>query len=76
MYRNIKYAFKFKIDFGTLENLLPLAICHPPFPKDKMTLWLPKNLTELKQHLNDPLFKNAYFLMLSSVTSAGSGIKL
>jgi len=38
-----------------------------------MTLWLPKNLTELKQHLNDPLFKNAYFLMLSSISSAGSG---
>lgn len=27
----------------------------------------------LSKHLNDPLFKNAYFLMLSSVTSAGSG---
>ncbi|MBL7117266.1 MAG: oligosaccharide flippase family protein [Candidatus Syntrophoarchaeum sp.] len=38
-----------------------------------MKLWLPKNRKELKQHLNDPLFKNAYFLMLSSVTSAGSG---
>jgi len=38
-----------------------------------MTLWLPKNWKQLKQHLNDPLFKNAYFLMLSSVTSAGSG---
>ena len=38
MYRNIKYAFK--IDFGTLENLLPLAISHlfafHPFPKDNM----------------------------------------
>lgn len=32
MYRNIKYAFK--IDIGTVENLLPLAIC--PFPKDNM----------------------------------------
>ena len=38
-----------------------------------MTLWIPKNLTELKQHLTDPLFKNAYFLMLSSISSAGSG---
>ncbi len=38
-----------------------------------MKLWLPKNRKQLKQHLNDPLFKNAYFLMLSSVTSAGSG---
>ena len=27
----------------------------------------------IKQHLKDPLFKNAYFLMLSSITSAGSG---
>lgn len=38
-----------------------------------MKLAIPKNRTELKQHLNDPLFKNAYFLMLSSVTGAGSG---
>ena len=34
--RNIKfkYALKFKIDIGTLENLLPVAICLSP--KDKM----------------------------------------
>jgi len=38
-----------------------------------MTLWLPKNRKQLKQHPNDPLFKNAYFLMFSSLTSAGSG---
>jgi len=38
-----------------------------------MTLWLPKNRKQLKQHLTDPLFKNAYFLMLSSISSAGSG---
>ncbi len=38
-----------------------------------MKLGIPKNRNELKQHLNDPLFKNAYFLMLSSVTSAGAG---
>jgi O-antigen/teichoic acid export membrane protein len=38
-----------------------------------MRIWLPKNREEVKQHVNDPLFKNAYFLMLSSVTSAGSG---
>ncbi|NQE45479.1 hypothetical protein C5S31_05605 [ANME-1 cluster archaeon GoMg2] len=30
-------------------------------------------IKELKQHLNVPLFKNAYFPMLSSVASAGSG---
>jgi len=34
---------------------------------------LPKNRKELKKHLSDPLFKNAYFLMFSSHTSAGSG---
>ena len=35
-------------------------------------IWLPKNQKELKKHLSDPLFKNAYFLMFSSLTSAGS----
>ena len=30
MYRNIQYALKFKIDFGTVENLSPLAICLYP----------------------------------------------
>jgi len=34
MYRNIKYAFK--IDIGTVETLLPLAICLSTFPKDEM----------------------------------------
>ena len=38
-----------------------------------MVLWIPKNREELKKHLSDPLFKNAYFLMFSSLTSAGSG---
>ncbi len=38
-----------------------------------MKIWIPKNREDLKKHLSDPLFKNAYFLMLSSVTSAGSG---
>ncbi|MCU4139669.1 MAG: Membrane protein involved in the export of O-antigen and teichoic acid [Methanophagales archaeon] len=38
-----------------------------------MGLWIPKNREELKTHLSDPLFKNAYFLMFSSLTSAGSG---
>ena len=38
-----------------------------------MGLWIPKNREELKKHLSDPLFKNAYFLMFSSLTSAGSG---
>jgi len=38
-----------------------------------MKIWIPKNQEELKKHLSDPLFKNAYFLMFSSLTSAGSG---
>ena len=38
-----------------------------------MVLWIPKNREELKKHLSNPLFKNAYFLMFSSLTSAGSG---
>lgn len=38
-----------------------------------MKIWIPKNREDLKKHLSDPLFKNAYFLMLSSITSAGSG---
>ena len=38
-----------------------------------MKLRTQKKRNELTQHLNDPLYKNAYFLMLSSVTSAGAG---
>ncbi len=38
-----------------------------------MKIWIPKNREDLRKHLSDPLFKNAYFLMLSSITSAGSG---
>jgi hypothetical protein len=38
-----------------------------------MKIWILKNRGDLKQHLSDPLFKNAYFLMLSSISSAGSG---
>jgi len=36
---------------------------------DTMKIWLPKNRKELKKHLSDPLFKNAYFLMLISMLS-------
>ena len=32
-----------------------------------MKLTIPKTRTELKQHLNDPLFKNSYFLMATTV---------
>ena len=35
-----------------------------------MKVAIPKNLTELKHHLSDPLFKNSYFLMASTVVSA------
>ena len=38
-----------------------------------MRLWIPRSWEELRRHLKDPLFKNAYFLMFSSLTSAGSG---
>jgi O-antigen/teichoic acid export membrane protein len=38
-----------------------------------MKVWIPKNKKELKEHLSDPLFKNAYFLMFSSLTAAGAG---
>ena len=42
-----------------------------------MKIWLPKNRKELKKHLSDPLFKNAYFLMLISMLSLlGFGISL
>ena len=34
---------------------------------DTMKLTIPKTRTELKQHLNDPLFKNSYFLMATTV---------
>ena len=32
-----------------------------------MKLWIPKNRKQLKQHLKDPLFKNSYFLMATTV---------
>lgn len=31
------------------------------------------SLSRVKHHLHDPLFKNTYFLLLSSLTAAGSG---
>ena len=40
---------------------------------NRMKIWIPKNREDLRKHLSDPLFKNAYFLMLSSITSAGLG---
>jgi O-antigen/teichoic acid export membrane protein len=38
-----------------------------------MKLWIPKNRKELKQHLNDPLYKNSIFLIASSILGAGFG---
>ena len=35
-----------------------------------MKIWIPKNIKELKHHLNDPLFKNSYFLMASTVVGS------
>ena len=38
-----------------------------------MKIWIPKNREQLRQHLHDPLFKNAYFLMGNTLLSAGAG---
>ena len=35
-----------------------------------MKITIPKNRKELKRHLNDPLFKNSYFLMTSTVVGS------
>ena len=35
-----------------------------------MKIAIPKNRKELKQHLNDPLFKNSYFLMATTVVGS------
>jgi hypothetical protein len=38
-----------------------------------MKLLTLKNRKEIKQHLNDPLYKNSLFIMLTSISSAGFG---
>ena len=38
-----------------------------------MRIVITKNLTEIKHHLRDPLFKNSIFIMLTSVSGAGFG---
>ena len=38
-----------------------------------MKIWIPKNIKQLKQHLNDPLFKNSYFLMASAAVTSVLG---
>lgn len=40
---------------------------------DTMNLSIPKNIKELKQHLNDPLYKNSFFLVLSRVFNVACG---
>jgi len=36
-------------------------------------IWLPKNQKELKEYLKDPLYKNSFFIMLTSISNAGFG---
>ena len=38
-----------------------------------MNIALPESVKELKQHLNDPLYKNSFYIMLTSITSAEFG---
>jgi len=40
---------------------------------DKMKIWLPKNQKELKGYFKDPLYKNSFFIMLTSISNAGFG---
>lgn len=40
---------------------------------DTMFIRIPKNFSELKEHLNDPLFKNSYFLMGNTIFYAVTG---
>ena len=39
-----------------------------------MNIPIPKNIPELKQQLNDPLYKNSFFLVLSKVFNAACGL--
>lgn len=34
---------------------------------------IPTNLEEIKKHLNDPLYKNSLFIMLTSISGSGFG---
>lgn len=38
-----------------------------------LTMWIPKNRQDLRKHLNDPLFKNSYYLMATTLFTAGAG---
>lgn len=38
-----------------------------------MKIIIPKNLSEIKTHLCDPLYKNSLFIMLTSISSSGFG---
>ncbi|MEM2925819.1 MAG: oligosaccharide flippase family protein [Methanocellales archaeon] len=35
-----------------------------------MKIWIPRSKGEFKEHLRDPLYKNSFFIMLSSVSNA------
>lgn len=36
-------------------------------------LLLPRSLSDVKRYINDPLYKNSFFIMLSTITNAGFG---
>jgi O-antigen/teichoic acid export membrane protein len=36
-------------------------------------MWIPKNRQDFRRHLNDPLFKNSYYLMATMLFTAGAG---
>lgn len=38
-----------------------------------MSLYVPKNRSEISHHLRDPLFKNSFFIILTSISGAGFG---
>ena len=38
-----------------------------------MNLYIPKNKSEIIHHLQDPLFKNSFFIILTSISGAGFG---
>jgi O-antigen/teichoic acid export membrane protein len=43
------------------------------FNCDIMEILLPRNFAEIKRHLNDPLYKNSFFILLTMVISAVIG---
>ena len=41
-----------------------------------MAVTLPKNFSEVKRHLQEPLIRNSFFIMASSLAAAGFGFFL